>query len=143
MKPIEASFEQIYFTGVQFLNQRISGKVLLEDGETLEDGWNKLKKDADDFHKKSYPHLYEVHIEKTYAMDTRLDGTQYLHPIHSGMRHNQSPDQQISKQEKTIGLFVKDIESCMDVKVLESYKYVVNGKPELQAAYDQRLKELK
>lgn len=142
MKLLEASFEQIYFTGVPFLNQRLSGKVLLEDGETLEDGWNKLKKDADDFHKKNYHHLYEVHIEKRYELDTHLEGTTYNHPTHNSLRPERIPDQQINPEEKTIGLFVKDIESCGSLEVLDSYKLLVKGKVELEAAYNIRRKQI-
>lgn len=37
---------------------------------------------------------------------------------------------------------VDDINSCKEIKVLESYKFIIKGKPELEKAYNDRLKEL-
>lgn len=34
------------------------------------------------------------------------------------------------------------IKSCNEIKVLESYKFIVKGKPELEQVYNNRLKEL-
>lgn len=34
------------------------------------------------------------------------------------------------------------IKSCKELKVLESYKFIIKGKPELETAYSKRLKEL-
>lgn len=59
MKLLKATFEQIYFTGVQYLNQRMGGEVLLEEGDTMEDAWDMLNNMADARHRKKYPHLYE------------------------------------------------------------------------------------
>lgn len=36
----------------------------------------------------------------------------------------------------------EQIKSCKEIKVLESYKFIVKGKPELETAYNNRLKEL-
>ena len=48
-----------------------------------------------------------------------------------------------SKPEETrIGLFAEDINSCKDVETLKQYRLLVKGKPELQEAYDNKLKEL-
>lgn len=48
----------------------------------------------------------------------------------------------IKTEERRIGLLISDISGCNDLKVLETYKLLVKGKPELQAAYDLRLQEL-
>lgn len=48
-------------------------------------------------------------------------------------------EQQIDRR---IGVLAEDILSSPDLKTLESYKLIVKAKPELQTAYDQRLKEL-
>jgi hypothetical protein len=45
-------------------------------------------------------------------------------------------------EETRIGLFVEDINSCKDVETLKQYRLLVKGKPELQEAYDNKLKEL-
>lgn len=36
----------------------------------------------------------------------------------------------------------EQIKSCNEIKVLESYKFIVKGKPELEQVYNNRLKEL-
>ena len=45
-------------------------------------------------------------------------------------------------EETRIGLFAEDINSCKDVETLKQYRLLVKGKPELQEAYDNKLKEL-
>ena len=53
------------------------------------------------------------------------------------------PIQQVDNPVETrIGLFIDDIQSCKDLITLETYKLLVKGKPDLQEAYDKRLKEL-
>lgn len=124
MKVVKATFEQIYFTGVQYLNQRLGGEVILEEGETLADAWAKMKQDANDFHKASYPHLYE----KDVTLNINI-------PPPYGVAE-QIPEQKINPEEKRIGVFVEDIMGCKDLKTLESYKFIVKSNPELQGAYD-------
>jgi len=45
-------------------------------------------------------------------------------------------------EEIRIGLFAEDINSCKDMETLKGYRLLVKGKPELQKAYDNKLKEL-
>lgn len=51
---------------------------------------------------------------------------------------------QVEKQgeDQRIGVLVADINSCTELKVLESYKILAKTKPELQEAYNLKLKEL-
>lgn len=37
---------------------------------------------------------------------------------------------------------VADINSCKEVKVLETYRFIVKGNPELEFAYEEKMKEL-
>jgi hypothetical protein len=48
---------------------------------------------------------------------------------------------QIEPKERTIGVLVEDIESCKDLKTLDTYKWLLK-EPALKEAYDKRLKEL-
>lgn len=43
--------------------------------------------------------------------------------------------------EPKIGITTEDINSCLEKKVLESYKFVVKGKPELEKAYFKKMEE--
>lgn len=45
------------------------------------------------------------------------------------------------KIEKTLGITIEDINSCADKIVLESYRLLIKGKPELEKAYLSKLKE--
>lgn len=51
--------------------------------------------------------------------------------------YNQSP----TNAEPKIGITTEDINSCLEKKVLESYKYIIKGKPELESAYLEKMKE--
>jgi hypothetical protein len=52
------------------------------------------------------------------------------------------PVHQVEKPLGTVEALIKDIESCREIKVLESYRIIASTKPELKTAYDNRLKEL-
>lgn len=50
----------------------------------------------------------------------------------------------VNLDKATLGSsLIRDINSCTELKVLESYKIIVKGKPDLQAAYDTKLNQLK
>lgn len=51
---------------------------------------------------------------------------------------------QVDKPEETrIGILVEDIMSCLDIPTIDSYRLLVKGKPELEAAYEKRREEIK
>jgi hypothetical protein len=60
-------------------------------------------------------------------------------PLSSGKNGSQPTIVQV---EKPSGVTIEDINSCGDKVVLQSYKFLVKGKPELEAAYLTKLKEL-
>jgi hypothetical protein len=45
-------------------------------------------------------------------------------------------------KEQRIGVLVKDIESCTDLKILETYRFIKDTNEELKAAYQKRYNEL-
>lgn len=47
-----------------------------------------------------------------------------------------------SSVEERIARLIEDINSCSEIKVLESYRLMVKANDQLQAAYDNRMKEL-
>lgn len=42
-----------------------------------------------------------------------------------------------------VGNLIEDINSCSDLKILESYRLIVKNKPDLQSAWDIKYEELK
>lgn len=126
---MKVTFEQIYFTGVQYLNQRLGGEIVLEEGETMADGWRKLKKQADDFHRENYPHLYQTHnpiiiSEPPYGMTEQI------------------PEVKIQRPSNATEGIIFDIDSVTDIKVLGSYKLMAKTNPAINQAYQNKLKEL-
>jgi hypothetical protein len=49
---------------------------------------------------------------------------------------------QVQKEEKAIGLYVEDIMSCKNLKVLESYAPIIKGNNKMEKAYVGRRKQL-
>ena len=52
------------------------------------------------------------------------------------------PKQKQMPIETTVDFIKRDINSCTELKVLESYRLIAAGKPELKEAYDNKLIEL-
>jgi hypothetical protein len=48
----------------------------------------------------------------------------------------------IQKEETKPDSIIDSINSCNELKVLESYKFIIKGKPELETAYNNRIKQL-
>lgn len=118
MKINKVFYEKLFPTG-SFLNERIGMEASLDPGDDEQGALHSLKEKVEKFHKDSNPLLDTV-----------------------------APDQQPIISEKPIpadqriAVIIADIYSCKELKVLESYKLMVKGNPELQAAYDQKFKEL-
>lgn len=55
---------------------------------------------------------------------------------------NKAAEKKIEKSKDTGGSIIDQINSCTEVKVLESYKIIAKSKVEIQEAYDNKLKQL-
>lgn len=88
--------------------------------ETPEEAIAQLRQLCENIHKEKYPHLY-------------IDNQ----PI----TIEQVPDVQVGKP--VVGDIFDQMASCTEIKVLESYKLMVKGFPDRQAAYDLKMDELK
>jgi hypothetical protein len=91
-----------------FLNHRPGFDAFLEEGEDPVEALLKLKALADEFHKRAYP-----------------NPQQDDESIHSS---------QIENQEEEIGVKPAAILSCSSLKILETYRFIIKGKPDLQEA---------
>lgn len=123
MKVTKITFEQLYPTG-QYANQRLGIEIAIDEFEAMKD--------------ENIANAY------SYAKNLVNDAFKSLNPelsTPSITDYNTGQPAEI-QVEKRIGLLTDDILNCQDLKILESYKLIVRAKPELQAAYDQRLKEL-
>lgn len=52
-------------------------------------------------------------------------------------------DIQLKDQNGPTGNLISDIKSCMDEKVLESYRFIIKGNAEAEAAYEETMKKIK
>lgn len=117
------------FPYAPYLNEDIGFEMELDDGtgtgpidpERLMSALSFLKGVAERFHKENNPEFVATDFNT---------GEQFPQVIE---------EKQIDRR---IGVLAEDILSSPDLKTLESYKLIVKAKPELQTAYDQRLKEL-
>lgn len=116
-----------------FLNCRIGVEMDYPDDFSLEQAinieWDKLLA----IHMKRYPHLYNEKGEPLYEkapMDDECRGVKVrdISPEESRLSATQS--------------IINDINTCKEVKVLESYRLIAKSNPEIQTAYDNKLKLL-
>lgn len=124
---MKVTYQRMYPIG-QYLNEKIGFEMelgpdaLTTETEILE-SVEHLKKLCDQAHQKLNPGLY---TENTVTGEVSM-GT---------------PVTQIQRPSNTIEALMQDINSCKDVVVLQSYKFLVQKDQQLLDTYNQKLKEL-
>lgn len=130
MQTLEVTFQKNFHTSNEdrFLMETLIIKVNADTvGEDAQYLWDKAREEAELNHKRNNPHLFPPDIpiipkvEKSNQMITREELERQL------MYGKNIPEQ---------------IQSCTELKTLESYKFIVRGKPDLQTIYDNKLKSL-
>lgn len=111
-------FEQLFPTG-QYANQRLGVEGTLQEGELYENAFAHAKSIVEAAFKSMNPE----------PLPPQTD-------YHSGP----TPEIQVEKIE--IGDLPTQIQSCKELKVLESYKLMVKGKSDLEKLYFDKLNEL-
>jgi hypothetical protein len=111
------SYQKVFPLGM-YINERIGVEMQLDKEDSPEYALSKAKEMVEGFHKESNPGL---------IVEINLDALQ---------------TKKVEPEETRIGLLIQDIESCKDIKTLESYKFLVKGKPDFLAAYHRRHREL-
>lgn len=117
------SYQKAFVIG-PYLQERIGVEIELSDTDDPEKAFQLAKEMTEDFHKQANPHLEgEAPIQGPPAPPREI---------------------QVEKatEEIRIGVIVEDIMSCKDLVTVDSYKLLVKGKPELEAAYAKRRKEI-
>lgn len=144
------SYQKTFNLG-NYCSERIGLEMELEEGKTIEETLDEAKKIATEWHEANNPQLYG---KKAYVDDYNPNGS-----VYTAMTDSNSQKVEISKSpnnpetirweinnedpiKKRTTTLVDAINSCKEIKVLESYKLMVRGKEELQTAYDKKLKEL-
>lgn len=120
MKIDRIAVEKLYPTGL-YANVRLRAEASLDDGDDIEWCYKSLQDE----------------VEKVFAaMNPQINWNESIPP-------NQPPEPTptITQIDKSLGVTIEDIQSCKEKVVLESYKFLVKGKPELESAYLEKMKE--
>ena len=122
MKPTMISYQKLFPLGI-YINERIGIEMQLDDGDSPEVALSKAKEIVHKFHKDSNPELVD---------------SQPLIPS------PELPITQVKKdsKEEAIQRMINEINACANKKTLDSYKLIAKTSPELQEAFDNKLKQL-
>lgn len=123
MKVDKVTYTKSYSIG-PFLQEKVGFEASIDPEDIPENVLNYLKVMADDWHKENNPPT---------GMGIELPGGPMNIPI---------PDRYVDRGNPKEAL-AHDINSCIDIKVLESYKLLVKNSPDLQEVYEKKLAELK
>jgi len=123
------------FAYAPYLNEDIGWEKTIPDNATEEEmiqAQLELNRIATEVHKRLNPHLFaaengEAKFDIPYGPIERI-------PIASRMKKE-------NEKEIKIGTTPEDILSSPDLKTLITYKFIIKGKPDLQKAYDKRMKD--
>jgi hypothetical protein len=118
---IQSIHYQKIFPLAPYVNETIGVDIAIDAGDSLDNAIQIAKSTVERWHKELNPQLF--------------NGSQ---PQANG----EIPVTQVEKPLSKDNRMIADIKTCKDIKILETYKFIVKGKPELQAAYDSQLKTL-
>lgn len=124
MKIEKINYQRAYVTG-PFLQDKLGIEISIDTdrGETPEAAYSWGKEIMDNWHKQNNPHLEGITITDAPGPPREI-------------QIEKTPEQQ------RIADLIKDINSCKEVKVLESYRFIAKQTDELMAAYDNKMNEL-
>ena len=127
MRITTVSYQKL-FPLAPYENEKIELTASIDDTESPDKVLSELKKIAVQWHTANNPQVYSEALMQPVTPHTNI-----------GL-----PSIQVEKtpEEIRIGVMVKDIESCTDLKVLKSYQLLVSKSPELSEAYNKKYKEL-
>jgi hypothetical protein len=131
MKVTSISFQKTIPTG-PYMNEKLGVDIELSEGEHPEEAFTHAKELIDKWHKDNNPHLYADKPESPFG--NSYSSAPFIPPL---------PEVQVEKpiQDRTQAL-IADINSCKEIKVLESYKLIARSNPDLKAAYDLKYESL-
>lgn len=110
-----------------YSSERIGVDINLTKGDDPIKALDEAKKLVEQYHKENNPVLYG----------------EYSNPVvHPATLTSQPIEVKQNEPRNRLGQIIDDINSCSDVKILESYKLIAKNNPVLQVAYDQKLKQL-
>lgn len=119
-----------------FLNAKISLKGTLEEGDTLEECYARLSADVKALADRERGSIYDA-PPNTHVTDDEPGQYKTYRGLEIAAGSKPKPE------ERRIGDIANDIRSCKDRRILETYRLMVKGKPDLEEAYNEMLEKLK
>jgi hypothetical protein len=129
MKIEKINYQKLYPTG-NWLNERFGFDISIDEGDNIKETFKTLRKMADDIHKELNP-PQESNDESIHSSQIENQWVRHEEPL-------PKPPQEIQ-----IGNIEAGIRSCKDIKILETYRFIVKKDAGLQKAYDEMMEKLK
>lgn len=121
MKTDRITYQKLFPLGM-YINERIGVEVQLDEWDDPAECLQAAKNMVEKFYRDSNP---QVQLQFT-------DANEVLPEV----------QMENSKTSDRMAALIKDIDSCKEIKVLESYSLMAKISPELQAAYDYKMEQL-
>lgn len=119
------SYQKVFPLGM-YINERIGVEMQLDKGDSPDEALAKAKEMVEGFHNSTMSQYNSGFLATTHPSDTI----------------GQLPTKKVESKEVEIGLRIEDIFSCRDLKILESYRFLVRNNPDLLDAYHKKNREL-
>jgi hypothetical protein len=135
----KVSYQKTFNLG-NYSSERIGVDVNINAGEDAMEAIEVARKLVNENFEKNNPHLVTPDIP---IIPKHLEG--YAKGNFNVSGNDERVDllnSYVKDKKAQLPLLVDQIKSVTDLKVLESYKFIVKGKPELQTIYDNKLNEL-
>jgi hypothetical protein len=132
MKITSIKYEETFPTSIQYKNIRLTADATVDsDKEDLTECYQILRAKVNEaFKEMKFPTGIDL---EAMTITAPPYGTPMQAAITNGVK---------KKEEIKIGVTPEAILSSPDLKTLITYKWLIKGKPDLQKAYDKRMKEL-
>lgn len=117
-----------------YLQEKIGVEVEVDHDEHSVEDYNGVflaaKTLVEQWHKENNPALYVEHNGSYYHMD------------HNNSINIIAPDRGTETVSDTPLAIIRDLNTCKNLKTLESYKFIAKQNPSIQEAYDKKYNEL-
>lgn len=121
------SYQKTYNLG-NYSSERIGVEVSINEGENAMEALDTAKKLCQEFHDKNNPEPF-------------VSGETIIQPASTEPIPEIKVDKRTAKEIQEQKL-ISDINSCTEIKVLESYRLIAKSNEKLQTAYDLKMEQL-
>ena len=127
MNITSVNYTKTYNLG-SYQSEKIGVEISINEGENAMEALDTAKKLCQEFHEKNNPEPF-------------VSGETIIQPALTEPIPEIKIDKKTAKEQQEQKL-IDDINSCTELKVLESYRLIAKSNEKLQTAYDNKLKQL-